>query len=658
MNAPSARRSAAPRAATRQLPPTREELAESFDVFYKESRDRLLLQTFALTGDINAARSAVRDAFVVAWHHWRALDRRGAPEMEVRPHAWRNAQRRRTAKPWGRTKGQAADEQATLDALATLTVPQRSALLLTQLAAVSMPEMAREIDLPLEAAERELQAAAARFATARDIPTSAIPVLLAGLGSITATVTWPRPTIIRRAGAARSRAHTILGVTAAVIALVGAGAVVGDPTGVRPRLDQTAPPAATTPPLPPAQVSLPDTALLPEFEVSGRLSGRWQEQRTTDNSTGNGLVHPCQAERYADPRGVAGWARTFRLADQESEGQGGVTRRYVQTAEASANAQQARRAYQRALTWFAACRAPENSDPADLPHTQLISTATAGGVGEEAAVLVLEDTGPNPDRRATDIVGLARTGNFVTVTSLRTDVVPERADRDGVADLLGIAVERLCALPDGGGCVDEPVRLRDRPAFPIGRASALLDEIDLPPVALDQGSLVGTPSRRVTGNRGDISVLGCDAVRLLNTYGRTEIRTNLYRTFVFVDSDLPPATGLTEVVGTLPRGRAAAFVEELRDQITGCPDQDDSAGTEVTRLFDGGDEGGVWRLETALPNDQSVQYDVAVVRRGTALAQLVYVSAPDARIDDADFVDLAMRARERLAELPSYRSGD
>src|SRR5690606_1039230 len=48
-----------------------DELTASFDAFYKESRDRLVVQTLALTGDLAVARSAVREAFVVTWHHWR-----------------------------------------------------------------------------------------------------------------------------------------------------------------------------------------------------------------------------------------------------------------------------------------------------------------------------------------------------------------------------------------------------------------------------------------------------------------------------------------------------------------------------------------------------------------------------------------------------------
>ena len=75
---------------------------DEFDAFYKDARGRLLLQTYALTGDVKAARSAVRDSFVVAWHHWRKVSRLPDPEGYVRPYAWTHAQRRHPARIWHR----------------------------------------------------------------------------------------------------------------------------------------------------------------------------------------------------------------------------------------------------------------------------------------------------------------------------------------------------------------------------------------------------------------------------------------------------------------------------------------------------------------------------------------------------------------------------
>lgn len=634
------------RPAPRPAPPTREELVAGFDAFYRDARDRLLLQTFALTGDLNASRSAVRDAFVSAWHHWRSLSRTEAPEAQVRPQAWRTATRRSTATPWRRTKNVSAEVRATLDALGTLNGDQRAALLLTQLAGLGMPEMAREIGITLEAAQRELTAGAARFATERGIDTADIHATLTALATVTAAVPWPRVTIIRRAGAARRRSHTVIGVVAALVAVVGAGAVVSDPTGARPTLAREEVAPTQTPQLPPAQVSLPDTALLSVSDVNGALAGRWQEGRTTDNSTGNGLVHPCQAQRYADPRGVAAWVRSFRM-------EGADQRRVVQSAEASSRPRAAQRSYERARDWFAGCLPPESGAAADRPHTQLISTAEAAGIGDESAVFVLQDFAPD----ATHVVGLARTGSFVTVVSLNTDVGPERADRAGMASLLAAGVDRLCGLPDGGTCATDDA-LEDVAPYPVADNGAMLAEIDLPPVGLERGSLVPTPIRRVTGDRGDVGAVGCNAVRLLREYGGQRIRTNLFRTFVFVDSDLPATTGLTEVIGSLPEGRARSFVDRLRSQIAACPDGDAGAGTEVAQLASrdqGGSAISAWRLETALPGDRSIEYDVAVVRQGTALAQLVYVGAEGARMTDAQFVALAERAQQRLGEMPPHR---
>src|SRR6478735_3073905 len=56
---------------------------DEFDQFYKDVRTRLLLLTYCLTGDLPSSRAAVRDSFVVAWHHWRKVSRVEDPEAWV-----------------------------------------------------------------------------------------------------------------------------------------------------------------------------------------------------------------------------------------------------------------------------------------------------------------------------------------------------------------------------------------------------------------------------------------------------------------------------------------------------------------------------------------------------------------------------------------------
>ncbi|MBK5250387.1 MAG: hypothetical protein JJE50_13320, partial [Actinomycetales bacterium] len=176
---------------------------DEFDAFYKGARDRLLLQTYALTGDLPASRSAVRDSFTVAWHHWRKVSRLPDPESWVRPHAWSHAQRRHTARRWHRDKSLDDETLATLDALGKLAFTQRKALLLTHLATVSMGDLAREVGLPRAEAERQLQTATAQFAVHRGVPTTNIRPLFEPMREHTEPAQWPRPSIIRRAGAAR-----------------------------------------------------------------------------------------------------------------------------------------------------------------------------------------------------------------------------------------------------------------------------------------------------------------------------------------------------------------------------------------------------------------------------------------------------------------------
>ena len=159
---------------------------DEFDAFYKDARERLLVQTFALTGDLAASRSAVRDAFIVAWHRWRKLSVLDDPESVVRPQAWRLAQRRHTARVWHRDKDISPDVKATLDALGKLSATERRTLVLTQLAAVSMPQMAREVGLTREAAERDLQHAATQLSLALDIQ---VPALRSRFDEVAESVT-------------------------------------------------------------------------------------------------------------------------------------------------------------------------------------------------------------------------------------------------------------------------------------------------------------------------------------------------------------------------------------------------------------------------------------------------------------------------------------
>lgn len=611
-------------------------LPDDFDAFYKDARDRLLLQTYALTGDLPASRSAVRDSFIVAWHHWRKVSAMPDPEGWARPHAWAHAQRRHTARLWHRDKGLDAESRATLDALGKLPVTQRKALLLTHLAAVSMGDLAREIGLPRAEAERQLQTATAQFSLQRDVPTTHLRPLFDPLREHVASARWPRPSILRRAGAARRRTHTLVGAVVAVAALVASGSLVTDAAGSRPTLAGGAQPAAEHRSA--APVGAPGDGPPPAFtedtlltlqQVAARVPGRhWVEGGTGDNTEGDGLVTPCQTSRYADPRGRAALVRSF---DDDPPGPGSETSA-VQVAELSASGKAARRAFDTTVGWYAGCMEP---------RVQLITTKEVRGVADEALLVVLRSWSPPG---ATYVAGVARTGRITTTTVTRTPV-GGAPSLSAAARLLAGAVDGVCDQPDGGACVTAP---RIGPMLPVavGMAPGMLGEVDLPPVARVMKPWVGIEPRKAMTN---VAATRCDET----DFSQPTITHNLTRSFVIPETKLPVQFGLTETVGTMPAARARAFVERLRGRMTTCPDRD--LGTDVTRLahrVTGAEDLSVWRVTSELSDERSVTYLMGVVRVGTAVAQVSFVPYRAVTMGPDAFVALINRAGERLAEMP------
>jgi DNA-directed RNA polymerase specialized sigma24 family protein len=629
---------------------------DEFDAFYKDARARLLLQTYALTGDLPASRAAVRDSFVVAWHHWRKISRLDDPESWARPHAWAHAQRRHTARLWHREKGLDPEDRATLDALGKLPVTQRKTLLLTQLTTVSMAGMAREVGLPAPEAERELQTATAQFAVHRDVPTTSIRTLFEGLRRHVETTRWPRPTIVRRAGAARRRTHTAAGAVAAVAALVVTGSLVTDAAGVRPTLDREtvtththrdgrAGPAAQASVAKPAELP-PDAMLAPE-QVAAYVDGRrWTARAVSDNTTGDGLVMPCQRARYADPRGNTALVRTFattqpppragRKATPEAA-QRAAKVTAAQATEVSRTPRTALRTFDTTLDWYAGCLDE---------RVQLLSTHRVDRVGDEAMLLVLRDW-DRPTR--TIVVGVARTGRLTTTTTTRLPGVVD-PDARSFARLLGTAVDGLCHLPAGGACARGP-RLREVAPPPVGEVPGMLAEVDLPPVPGVDQPWVGTQPRRATSN---VAATRCDHA----DFASAPMTNNLTRSFVVPGARLNDQFGLTETVGSLPAHRAQAFVQQVRSRIAACPDK--VLGTEVTpmrQVRTGRTDLSVWRVRTEISDQSSVVFLMGIARSGTSVAQVGFV--PDGRVtmgSDA-FVALVSRALDRLTAMPPPRNG-
>ena len=601
---------------------------DGFESFYKEVRGRLLLQTFALTGDLQASQKAVRDAMVVAWHHWRKVSRLENPEDYARPLAWSRAQRRSTARWWARQKGLEPDAKSTLDSLAKLSLLQRKVLLLTHLTAAPLDQMAREVGATRTTVERELQTASAQFAVHRAAASTGIRELLEGLESEVESVRWPRPSILMRAGSARRRSHTTLGAAAAVTALIVSGTLVTDAAGVRPALDTKAILDVQQPerprPEPPPEDPLTPQALLTTDQVADALPATWTEGMTTTNTTGDGIAFLCQGGRYADPEGVGALVRTFSAKDKK------VALTAGQSAEASADEKSAARTYRTTMRWYAGCT---------TPRVQLLATYDVADIGEEAKLFVLRswDT-----PITTEVVGVARTGTLTT-TVVNTRADESTPDLRGAVQLLGDAVDGLCVLESGDMCA-APSRAKAAPPVPVRPWPAMLHEVDLPPVMGVDEPWVGTEPVRASQN---VAATRCEEADF------SAFSHDMTRTFLIPDApELPAEFGITETVGALPERDAGAFVADVRRKLATCPDRD--LGTEVMKLADedkGARELTAWRLTVEVSEERSVRYLMAVIRNGTGVAQLTFVPSGDLTMEGDSFVVLARRAQARLAEL-------
>ena len=603
------------------------EREESFDAFYRDTRRRLLHQAFALTGDKRASGSAVKDAYVAAWHHWRKVAPLEDRQDWVRPLAWQLAQRRHAGRIWHRNKGLDDEQRATLDALGTLSTPRRRVLVLVDLAGVPVPTAARELALTRDVAERHLLDA--RIALEQELGTDAAGVTraLQGLDGALDDLSLPRASIIRRAGRKRRQVHTLVAVATAVVLAVGSGAVAYQPPAGQDRVESVDEVLEEPPVLEEAEELPSAENLLDRHQISRLALDRdWSVVRTHSNTGGDGLNTICQQERFADPEGLAALVREFR-ADGKRK------RRAVQTVEVSADEAGAERAYRTTLGWYAGCQ---------LGRLQLLRTYRVGNIGAEADVLVL--------RRwkrpvTTYTVALARIGTVVTSTVGQTAGAAPTPPKE-VAQSLADSVAMLCARSGADDCTTEPAP-REVPPPPTGTAAGMLAPVDLPPVGGIRFPWVGTK----VPARPNPSVTTCDRAAFLPSGSQ---RTKAW-TYVIPEAKVPASFGLSETVGVFPsKRRAERFVADVRSRFARCEDRDlatDVLSADRGRVPRAGNTWSTWTFVTEVSERRAVRFRVGFVRDGNKVAQLTFVAAPRDDIRPAHFRDLVVRAGDRLGEL-------
>lgn len=593
--------------------------APEFDEFYLAGRRRILLEAYALTGDLSAARSAVRDAFMAARQRWVRVGRLRDPEEWVRPRAWAIAQRRHVARLWSREKGLSDEQKRVLDALHHLPDQQRKIVLLTHLAGLTTHDIGRELGETAARVEGQLSEATRSFCGDTDCAPDGVLAAIEVLAPVVEAVALPHPLVLHRGGARRRRVHAV----AAVVVLL-ALTLVGGLFVVRGGVAEPA--AASRPAAKPNGVTASMLLGLPEVQ-SLVPRETWRVLNTSDNTQRTGINTVCQNTRFADPQGRGAFVRTFSAP--------GKTRlNFLQTIEISRSAEAAAAAYKTTLGWFAGC---------NEARLQLLNAYRVTGLGEEAQMLKLRIPG---GVGRTYVVGLARSGSLTVSTVLETlNGRPPEVPR--AVRALTTAVRRVCDTDQGGPC---PTVVAAAPVLPppSGETAGTLAAADLPVVGRINRPWVGT---RPAPARPNLAATTCDK----SDFVKSGARNAATRTFLVPQAKVPRRFGITETYGTFPGPRKAdAFVSKVSAAMATCEKRD--LGAEVSSELSQvkgyrGSEYALWRLDSEIDTNSTVGFWMGVARVGRYVAQVNFTPAGDDDIDEVTFQVLISRARDRLFEL-------
>ena len=599
---------------------------ESYDSFYRATRRQLLHQAFALTGDLPAAQSAVRDAYVGAWQHWRKVRRLEDPLDWVRPRAWQLAQRRHTARIWHRNKGLSEEHTQVLDALSKLPVAQRRVLLLVELAGLDLTHAARELGVTTDVATQNLHRATAQLTDALGTDETGIRHRIVALDTLLDNAALPRGPIVRRAGRKRRQGQALVGAVVAVAVALGAGAVAYQPSAteavdlhlVKPKkqVDETA-----------LSASAPTAHNLLDRDQIRRLglSQTWEVTHTGNNTSGDGINTVCQQSRFADPDGYAAIVRSFQAA-------GSPRRTAVQTVEVSKTEKQAQEGFRTTVGWYSGCR---------VGRLQVLNAYRVDNIGDEADVLMVR-IWKKPD--TTMSVAVARTGR-VTTSTVGTSVGTSPPPAQQITQSLADAVAMLCGRSGSQDCAKRPT-YRVVPPPPSGEERGILAVADLPPVGRIAQPWVGTAPAPARVNP---SATTCDRA----DFTKSGARTTRTRTYLIPEASLPARFGLSETYGVFRSTKAAAkFLTDVRAKVARCEDRDLATKvTNATRQRTSTLDLSTWDLSTEVAKDRSVRFRLGFVRVGRTVAQLTFAPSPADDVTATSFNALLVRAGDRLREL-------
>jgi hypothetical protein len=122
------------------------------------------------------------------------------------------------------------------------------------------------------------------------------------------------------------------------------------------------------------------------------------------------------------------------------------------------------------------------------------------------------------------------------------------------------------------------------------------------------------------------------------------------RSFLVPNSPLPAQFGITETYASFTGAKpATAFARKVSRKMATCEHR--NLGSDVSRSFKGAGYAG-WRVTSEINAKRTkVAYWMGVVRVRGYVAQVGFTPTAKADFTKAEFTDLVIRARDRLAAL-------
>lgn len=595
---------------------------EEFDSFYDSTRQYVLHQVYALSGDLGIATAAVKDAYSQTWQDWSKLRSRD-PLSFVRSESWRRAVMQRSTHLLRRKHPDDRDQEL-LDALHELPGNARRLLVLQTIGELSLEEAAREVGVTESTAATATTAARQALEHKIGADGHTIVARLHDLRQDSDRVPFERPSLARRRAERRRRRRTVGLVAAGVLAVIGAGVLVTQGGPLDNPVDM-----ANGPHRPVAdadELPMSDDDMLDEQQLDRLAKGdSFEIADTGTNLAMRDKFSACPKRRFADRQASAGWVRTFAPT-------GSTEPNAVQTIEVSGDEQASEQGFRRTVRWYADCAEP---------RLQLLESYAVQHKDRETVLLQMRRW-DDPVRTYT--VGISHSGT-VTSSLVHTSQGTKSPNIEAFARTLDKTLEPLCD-EDDRACT-KPGKVRSSLPPETSTATGFLGVIDLPAIKGTDELWVGTDPGSAKPN---LSATRCDNTKFTGD----QIKFARARTYVIPEeealSDPDSPFGLSQTIGAFKSSDAAkSFVDDVKSRVDDCEDDDLTAKIKASDEIGGpGITGKIWRLTFELDKKNTVAYRLGVVRAGDQVAEILFAPVKDYDLTKKEFETLVTRAGERL----------